>query len=320
MALPPSNSNTSTAFGSRRASFTPPVTPDVSTLVPVILLQRKGTTDGGDADPRQRTRKQDGTQGDTVREAALLDLVGVSVNIDGKMVCFPDPTEQFTLPAPGTQELKDLMNRPSGLYVESLFGEGLARLRADLVAGNVPMNITVEQLDKATAGNKLNTLLPSMMALKALGYVTRQEWTIGDVMFGQKTLNVQLLYKGLGDAYAASFDKLRQGYNFPNVAFKCYIDPVLSVTELATGPSYSVNVYFMWDGAELDPAFTMSGKVFGVSATSAVDASALAKRSAKAGAEGQSSAIDARMEARRRALMLQEGQKTTVPVLGKGGL
>jgi hypothetical protein len=256
--MPLPTNSTPPTFGTRRSRFTAPTMPDVSTLVPVILLQRKGTSADGSTDPRQLASKKDGT----VRQAVLMNLVAVSVEIEGQKVYFPDVTEQFKMPAPGTPELKELLAKPSGLFVEALFKPDLDRLRADLVAGHIDMNFTVQALDAAIAENKLNSILPPMATLKALGYVTKQSWTIADVMFGQKTINVQLLSEDLGDAYADGFDKLRKRFGFPNVAFKCYIDPILTVTELSSGFSYSVTVYFMWANNELDPAFALSGKPF----------------------------------------------------------
>jgi hypothetical protein len=323
MALPPSNTNTTSNSnrGTRFNTFTPPVMPDKAGLVSVILLQEKGTEADGTSDPRQNASNRNGTRSEAKGQRTLMKLVAVnSLMEDGTKVCFPDPTLQYKMPAPGTPELKALLAKPSGLFIRGTFAPALARLRADMLAGDMDMNFSVADLDNAIANNSLNSLLPPSVVMEQLGYATREEWTIGDIMFGAKTLNVQLLAPGLGDAYSDSFTKLRGSLGWPNVAFKCYISPEISVTELAGGPSYSVSVFFEWAGGELNPEFAMSGAPFATSATTAADASALAKRSAKAGYEGRINGVNDKMLARQRERMLQTGQNTTVPVLGGGGL
>ena len=322
MALPTSNTNNNPNRGTRFNTFTPPVMPDKAGLVSVILLQEKGTEADGTSDPRQNASNRNGTRSEAKGQRTLMKLVAVNTIMeDGTKVCFPDPTLQYKMPAIGTPELKALLAKPSGLFIRGTFAPALARLRADMLAGDIDMNFSVADLDNAIANNSLNSLLPPIVVMEQLGYATREEWTIGDIMFGAKTLNVQLLAPGLGDAYSDSFTNLRGSLGWPNVAFKCYVSPEITVTELSNGPSYSVSVFFEWTaGGELNPEFAMSGKPFGTSATTAVDASALAKRSAKTSYEGRVNGGNEKMLARQRERMLQDGQLSPVPVLGKGGL
>lgn len=302
--------NTNVALGSMRGAvkgFTPVEAPADS--VQVIVLQRKRTGDDNESDPRQRQPGRNGTNASVIRNQVLLDLVGVIV--DG--VCYPDYTGKNKLPEFGSQEYIDLVSRPCGIKVEAMYAGGIAKLRKAIIDKVPGLPFTLEQLDKAEATNTLNQLLTtSGAALRALGLMEVQEWTIGDILFGSKTLSVQLLGDGEGDAYAEGFSKLRGKFGFPNVAFVASMGRTLQATELTTNgiitPTYTPDgLFFEWvkvPGAqgrvsyELDAEFAISGAKFAMGSTTAASASELARRSMSSQHEGAAQSTDFRSKTR----------------------
>ncbi len=294
------------------SGFVPAKAPATGT-VKVVLLQRKSTGDNGESDPRQRTPGRNGGM-DTVRNQVLLDLVCVYLNKldaegnnvldkDGNEVleCFPDFTGKNPLPRIGTPEFKHLMTRPIGIFVDAMFADQIEELRNAILDG-APLPFSVEDLDEAVRNNTLNQLLTTDGAtLRALGLMPRQEWTLGDILFGSKTLSVQMLADGEGDAYATSFTELRGTLGFPNVAFIANIGNTLVGTELTPNgvltPTYTPDgVYLDWVEVpgpqgrrdyKLNPAGAISGAKFAVGVTTAANASELARRGVGSQHQGQ---------------------------------
>ena len=296
------NSSARTATG-----FTPAVAPEEGT-VQVVLLQRKGTEKDGSSDPRQRVQGRDGSPDGGRRNQVLMDLVGVIV--DG--VCYPDYSGKTKLPKLGSDEFKALAARPCGIKVKSIYASGQAELRQAIVDGYLNV-CTLEQYDKAVENNTVNTLFGTAgAALDALGLMETQEWTIGDILFGSKSISVNLLKDGEGDAYATSFTDLRGHFGFANVAFAVTMGDTLQATDLTvngiTTPTYSPDgVYFEWTKVagpmgrptyKLDPVYAISGAKFATGSTSAANASDLARRSMSAAHEGASTAVSNRSTAR----------------------
>lgn len=283
---------TAPSFGNARRVFTPPVV-NTTGMISVVLIQRKDTNTE-DSDPRQNRRNKDGSMSEEKRQQILLELVGVVVTIGDRKVCLPDPEGQYTLPPIGSEEYNAIMGMGSGIFVEGVFGDDIARLRDAAAAGH-NVGISLEILDKAVTEGNLPSALLNKAAARTLGVLSRKEWTIADIMFGGKTFNVPLLAEGMGDAYAESFRKLREQFNFPNVAFKALLGPSVSVAELNGGPSYSGQVHFMWKDGGLDPAYAFSGEAYATSGTTATSASDLARRSSDSTTTGRSNAVNTRI-------------------------
>lgn len=284
------NLNTSgSAFTRRNQAVAPKkATPG---CIKVNLLQRAKIGENGEVDPRQRTQGRNGDPA-TQRQAVLMNLVGVEVN----GVMYPDPNGKASLPPLNSQDFKELMATPCGLYVESLFGADIKRLRADMVAG-LQLPITIADFDKAVAANRLSTALATAKPiLSQLGYITIQQWTIGDILWGSKSMSISFLDEAEGDAFVAGFKALRVAVGFESVALEAHISPKMSVNDLTVNgiltPSYRPEeVYFNWVAVEgamgrqvytLDPAKAISGANYVLNTTSAANAQDLVRRSASA--------------------------------------
>lgn len=283
------------AFPSRSAVTRPnqAVAPKKATpgCIKVKLLQRAKIDENGEVDPRQRTKGRYGRP-DTQRQEVLMNLVGVEVN----GVMYPDPNGKASLPPLNSQDFKELMATPCGLYVESLFGADRERLRADMVAGLLQLPITIADFDKAVDANRLSTVLATAKPiLSQMGYITIQQWTIGDILWGSKSMSISFLSEAEGDAFVAGFKVLWEAVRFESVALEAHISPKMSVNDLTVNdiltPSYRPEeVYFNWVAVEkagrqvytLDPAKAISGAKYVVSTTSAANAQDLARRSASA--------------------------------------
>jgi len=321
-----SNTNSSMSNG-RVSGFVPTVRPEEGTVL-VVLLQRKRTEKDGGSDPRQKTRGNDGIENGTGSQV-IMDLVGVfiptTVMVDGKEttenICYPDPTGQHMLPELGSDEFIELMARPCGIWVESLYSDALVTIKNNIQF----MPFTAEDLAKAEANKRVNLLLGTAgKALRQLGLIKKQQWTVGDVLFGGKAITVNLLADGEGDAFARGFTKLRGHFGFPNVAFIANMGTTLQATDLESGPSYTPSrVWFRWEKVQgtmgrmtydLDPACALSGAEYASNATSSATASDLAKRSSSSSAIGSTTAVNDRMAARLKAQQdaLQGGVKTPV--------
>lgn len=252
----------------RVTGFVPVVAPATGT-VQVVLLQSKRTEKNGDSDPRPKSTDRYGNF-DGTRNQVIMDLVGVVV--DG--VCYPGHTEATKLPELGSEEYLELIARPCGIRVEALYSGGVAKIRAAMVKG-VPMPFDLATLDKAVStGTVSNLFRTAGAALRALGLIETQEWTIGDILFCGKSITVNLLAAGEGDAYAAGFTELRGTFGFPSVAFVASMGTTLQATDLNGRPSYTASrVYFKWHLVagvmgrqvyKLDPAYAISGASFAI--------------------------------------------------------
>jgi hypothetical protein len=259
--------------------------------IKVKLLQSARIGRNGEVDPRQWTQGRNGVP--VQRQAVLMNLVGVEVN----GVMYPDPTGKASLPPLNSQEFKELMATPCGLYVESLFGADIERLRKDVVEGRLQLPITIADFDEAVAVNRLNTALATAKPiLSQLGYITIQQWTINDIVWGTKSIIINFLDEAEGDAFVAGFKALRVAVGFESVALEAHISPKIFVNDLTVNgistPSYRPEeVYFNWVAQKgaggrqvytLDPAKAISGAEYVVNATSAANAQDLARRSASA--------------------------------------
>jgi len=242
--------------------------------IKVKLLQDAKIGRNGEVDPRQWTPGRNGVPAKQ-RQAVLMNLVGVEVN----GVMYPDPTGKAFLPPLNSQEFKELMATPCGLYIESLFGADIERLRKDVVEGRLQLPITIADFDKAIATNRLNTALATAKPiLSQLGYITIQQWTISDIVSGDKSISISFLDEAEGDAFVAGFNALRVAVRFESVVLEAHISPKMFVNDLTVNgiltTSYQPEeVYFNWVAVErvggrqvytLDPTKAISGTKYKV--------------------------------------------------------
>jgi len=308
--------------GTTRRVFTPPVV-NTTGCVSVVFIQRMNTNTE-DADPRQARRNRDGSMSEVKRQQILLELVGVVVEIEGKKVCLPDPEGLDQLPPLNSPEFTAIMGMGTGISVEGVFGDDIKRLR-EAAAEGINVGITLEALDEAISNGDLASTMLNKATARMLGLLSVHEWTVADIIFGGKTFNVSLLAEGMGDAYASSFAKLRETFNFPNVAFKALLGPRVTVAELSGGPNYTGQVHLMWKDGGLDPTYAFSGEAYASSATTATSASELARRSYDATVTGRSNAVNNRITGYQESLNrgTKDGQFNPTPTSsgwGGGGL
>lgn len=79
---------------------------------------------------------------------------------------------------------KELVDHPSGVYVESVSASGIHQLR-EASANDVPgIPFTMEELDTALSNGSVNQLLIAQGGvLRSLGLIEHRELTIGEVVF-----------------------------------------------------------------------------------------------------------------------------------------
>jgi hypothetical protein len=253
-----------------------------------------------------------------VRQQVLMDLVGVVV--DG--VAYPDVTGKNPLPHPSTDEFKAMMAKGTGLFVETIYEGGENALRKMVADGDLPAVNSAELETAIQAGNVASLI--NAQTLRDWGIIERKEFTLGDILFGSKTIQVNLLSDNLGDAYAASFLRLRGVLNFANVAFKAQVSPTITVAKLSPNgkeqPTYTVEAYFPWKDGELNEEYSLNGKLFTAGIAGAKDTATLARKSAAAYIEGNAAAVDARSRLKELQLQraTQAGQEMSpVPTSGR---
>ena len=268
-----------------------PTEPTSDDLVTVMLLGRKSTS-------RDRIL-QTNAQG-VERPQVLLNLVGVVLPLldaDGNtvldangevvMTCYPD-SGKTKLPSPGTVGFKKIMNMPTGIFVESIFAEGAARVAQLADEGYMP-GLSGDKVRSAIADGTLNTLLANRGDyLRSIdGIFTREELTVSDVMSGEKTLSITFFGEGEADAFSESYDSLQKQFGFQNVAICARISGTLQATELASNVSYQPTEYhFYWSPTTvgtrqqymLDASYAKSGRSYSAQTVGSTNVRELANR------------------------------------------
>jgi hypothetical protein len=329
MSFPPNTTNTAAKtpeFSTMATSgFVPTVAP-AGTVRVMVMQSNADQGSGVTSDPRQSRKNADGTIGGK-RDQVLLDLVGVvftEKGADGKdiQVAYPGAP----LPPLNSPEYLTLMARKTGLKVKSLFGDGIASLLESLKAGPIPgIPFGYDELSYHMNPNNrdasLNDLFRNMGGLmEDLGLVTTHEWTIGDIIAGQKTCSISLLAPGLAKAYVDSFGALQATLQFRNVVFVVEVGDTVSVTELGTSLTYSFSeIHFHWAEApnpmgrggkvwRIDPRFAFSGQKFSTAVVGSIaSATDLSRASASRGSQGR---IDYRNNKRDQQEALKSGART----------
>jgi hypothetical protein len=307
-------------FNSRNRFVPPTVSKEVlSNCVKADILLRKRTKDG-DRDPRQRD-----TSGpaNAVRNQYLFDLVGIHLKVNGEWLRLPDPSGVSKLPPLGTPEYRVLMNTGTGIYVESLYADGLETLRQAIVDGDIPFSL--EEFDKLLEGGNLNAIMSTQGAtLRALGLMRREEMLVRDILFGSKTLSVTMLKTEVADRFSEEFISISEEVNFQNVAFTVALHNLLTVTELSprgiVTPTFSGEVHMKWtpDG-KIDRTSAYSGAAYSFAATNSKNVGEVSVRASAANALGQSQSIDRRRSGRvlgeQRAFGADIGQEIATPMM-----
>ena len=222
------------------------------------------------------------------------------------------------------------MARPTGLKLKSLFKQGIDSLLEALKPGPMPgIPFSYDELAYHMNPNNrdasLNDLFRNMGGLmEDLGLVTTHEWTIGDIIAGQKTCSVSLLAPGLAKAYVDSFGALQASLQFRNVVFIAEVGDTVSVTELGTSLTYSFSeIHFHWAEApnpmgrggkvwRIDPKFAFSGQKFSTAVVGSIESAAdLSRASASRGTQGR---ISARTNKQDQQEALKSGTRTPAEV------
>jgi len=294
--------------------FQPKAAPTTGNRVRVVLQQSMRS------DRKSPLQSNQGRDGQMVeQDRVLLELVGVY--IDQPMMVkdengqdtevmvprlYPDPQRRYPMPKVGTDEYDQLMDMPSGIWVEALYPDAWDEIDAALEAGKKGFPFTREELKDAIKNGTTNQLLRTQGGfLRSQGYIRKEEWTIGDVISGSKTVQASFFREGEADAYVKSFLELRDHHGFANVAFVVTMDDTLTVTDLGeNGPSFTPSgLCFTWVERKdnfgrveyvIDPTYTKSGALYGAPVTSARNVSELARTANRRNADGAARAVDQR--------------------------
>jgi hypothetical protein len=305
MAIPTrsnNNSMPSTVSTPARGFVPPAVTSD--DLVTVMILFRKSSTRESILQTDAQGKERGQVLGNLVGVVLpVLDEAGNTVlNEKGEMVmtCYPDPDGKTKLPPIDSEGFKRTMAMGTGIFVESIFSDGIKIIR-DLAAKGFLGGITTEAVDKAVGDNTLNRLLENRGSfLRSIpGIFERHELTVLDIMSGEKTLSMTFFGEE-ANAFSDSYNRLQDTFKFQNIALVCQMSSNVQATQLTAGISYQADeLHFHYKQTSvgtrtqymLDPEYAKSGKVYSAQTVNAGNAADLARNGSQTNYDRNVSAI-----------------------------